>query len=358
MGDFIVRIQLPDATAEHDAERDGPRTLTRGQLVTIAILALAAIPVIPLVRHVIRYYRAQRIQADFQEMGGHVVFAYEVPGWLCSAVYRIQEGRYARYLETDIEAAELGGTIANDQTVSRLAHYSELKFINLESTLVTDGALPYLARMPVLAAVQLGSTGVHGSDLSRLKGLPTLRKLSLPDCQLNESEMDFFRQCSSLEYLDLGYSGITDLTIRRLAEAPKLAALSLAGNKLTSDSFETIARIRSLKALDLSSTPVVRGGLARLKALPELKCLYLRDYPFTEEAAREISDFPRLEALGLSDDASPEGVQIVREHVRSLRSVKTPNALALPDWAFDHPESIFEPATFPEFVYGKGGGVF
>lgn len=127
------------------------------------------------------------------------------------------------------EGIDLTETDLSDDDLHVLDSVTDLRFIKLGGTKVSDKCLTYLKRFNRLSGLVLSDTGITDDCGSQLGSFP------------------------NLTILDLSWTRITDKVVPSLLTLSKLEYLFLFGTRLTTDGKERLQRgLPSLKQLDLS----------------------------------------------------------------------------------------------------------
>jgi hypothetical protein len=115
-------------------------------------------------------------------------------------------------------------------TDAGLAHFelSNVRWLYLDGTLITDASLPRLERSIELEWLSLNGTRITDQGLVHLKGLPSLTGLSLQNCSVSDAGIASLRGCNRLEKLWLGGSKVSREGARELALASPRLNISMA----------------------------------------------------------------------------------------------------------------------------------
>ena len=165
-----------------------------------------------------------------------------------------------------------------DRDLLRLAAVPGVSNLQLGGTLITESALPELARRTELTVLGLESTRLIPSRLSQLRAL------------------------KRLERLDLSGIALTDADIEFLPALPRLSELTLNATLITDRAVDAITRLPALRELNLEKTAIGDAGVAKLSALKGLTWLTLDGTKVTDEALPDLAALP-LRALGLNSTA-------------------------------------------------------
>lgn len=165
---------------------------------------------------------------------------------------------------------------------------TELKWLFLNSPLVTDAGLVHLKELTELKTLYLNNTNVTDTGLLHLKGLTTLTALALNDTQ------------------------VTDTGLVHLKDLTKLDSLYLSGTQVTDAGLVHLKDLTELDWLNLHDTQVTDTGLVQLKGLKK-----------TQNAVARQNSCHRQRSLGLTD-----GAAVPSNRTRSMTSSRQPNGCA------------------------------
>ena len=164
----------------------------------------------------------------------------------------------------------------DDSSLSSLAHLSNLKYLDLSDTNVSD--LTFLAKLTRLEGLDLAATSVK--DLSPLTNLTALKTLRLcgntgqmPTCSGHVHDVSPLENLSALESLDLSRNPVASLW--PLTKLLHLEELDLTGTRVID--LTPLAGLTRLKTLDVSATAI--ECLSPLKGLTGLNKLDLNLTP-------------------------------------------------------------------------------
>lgn len=136
---------------------------------------------------------------------------------------------------TTLRRLEMQSDRITATALSHLAPLTELVALDLSYSRATDDWLRHLTALPSLEELDLSNTRVDGSGFASLTGLPRLRRLKIGDT-LYEPCVNRLVGCDALEELD--YSGdllgfwippLNENTLAPLQRLPKLRVLNLGG---------------------------------------------------------------------------------------------------------------------------------
>ncbi|MEQ8853214.1 hypothetical protein [Gimesia sp.] len=148
---------------------------------------------------------------------------------------------------------------------------SQITYLFLSGTQVTDEGLAKLTYLRRLEDLDLGCTKIAGIGFANVK-FSSLKKLSLYECDM--LTVDGFKEivnCQKLEKLDLIESNIDDQFLQEIAKLPRLKTLWADYTRLTNAGLPYLNGMTQLKSLSTRGTTITREGMLQLwKHLPDL----------------------------------------------------------------------------------------
>ena len=114
---------------------------------------------------------------------------------------------------TDADLEHLTGLVRD------LKRFSELQFLDLRYTQVTDEGLMHLKGLTNLLRLYLDDTQVTDAGLVRLKELTKLQFLFLTDNQVTDEGLVHLKGLTNLRWLLLGNTQVTDEGVQKLQQA-------------------------------------------------------------------------------------------------------------------------------------------
>ena len=158
-----------------------------------------------------------------------------------------------------------------DLDIFKQSGASQIAYLSLNGTQVTDEGLAKLASLQRLEDLNLGDTKITGTGFANVK-FTSLKKLSFREC--NKLTVDGFKQivkCQNLEKLNLIKSNIEDPFLQEIAKLPRLKTLWVDHTKVTNAGLPYLNSMAQLKSLEIRGTAITREGMLQLwKHLPDL----------------------------------------------------------------------------------------
>jgi hypothetical protein len=168
----------------------------------------------------------------------------------------------------------LGDSSITDQEIACLSHATELRYLSLANTRVTDKALRYLKPMTCLRELHLGGTSVTGPGLVHLKGLFQLEALGLSDTKVDDKSVRHLKELPRLENLFLNNTSVTTKSVAYLKGLPCLNTLTLNGTGVDDKSLKLLRECTGLRRLEVGSTKVTEAEVDDFrKARPNVAVL-------------------------------------------------------------------------------------
>lgn len=170
----------------------------------------------------------------------------------------------------------LGGIHVKDEHLALLPTLSNMDFLRLEKTPITDAGLAHLKGPTALAEIDLRSTAIGDLGIKHLKELTGLKILGLGGTRIGDAGLAHLPVFTQLQHLGLGDNPrIGDAGVAHLGKLAKLTLLALYNTDVGDSGVEHLKGLKELEYLDLSGTKVTDAGLAHLNALPRLTTLKL-----------------------------------------------------------------------------------
>lgn len=155
--------------------------------------------------------------------------------------------------------------------VMGLQHLSQLHYLDLCSTAITDTGMRAVSRLRQIAVLDCGNTRITDS------GLGALTKLN------------------QLAHLDLSRTCITNAGLVHLKVLPKLEVICLNSTKVNDEAISHLLDMKTLTIIGLADCRTTVAGLKKLVLLPCLERLDYRQNRLSEAQAEELHKaLPRI----------------------------------------------------------------
>jgi len=138
--------------------------------------------------------------------------------------------------------------------------------------------------------VQVRCIGGNFSDdeAGHLEALTNVTFLELGGTQITDAGLEHLEGLASLDHLTLYSTSVTDTGLEHLEGLASLVTLHLARTRVTETGLEHLEGLTNLTDLNISYTPVTDAGLEHLKGLAKLEKLNLTDTQVTPEGVKNI----------------------------------------------------------------------
>lgn len=185
----------------------------------------------------------------------------------------------------------LSKNTVGDEGIASLQGLTHLKHLDLGHTRITDLSLPLLARIPKLDTLSLEGTEVTAAGLIPL--LPRAGKITIHSNNSRIRDADVLRHKVARLFpgnttLNLIRGDLTDEDLPEMLHMPGLENLSLSGNSISDAGLSTVGRMKFLVNLWLDGNPISDAGLSHLWGLDRLRTLDLRGTKVTGKGIGEL----------------------------------------------------------------------
>jgi hypothetical protein len=185
--------------AEFVETKDGTVVIRRtsGKTVKVPIARLSAADQ--------KYVAEQQAVAVIKQLGGEV------------------ESQPRRYLAHGVR---LNGSHMNDQVFESIKDFSELEWLDVSYSKISDAGLRHLVSLPKLRRLELDGCQITDAGLQHIKGLKNLSILSLNGTQITDDGMKVVTALSDLAQLRLDKTAITDTGLELIGDLQRLSILT------------------------------------------------------------------------------------------------------------------------------------
>lgn len=210
--------------------------------------------------------------------------------------------------------------IGDDQIV-RLMQLTQLKWLALSGTAVTDQAIEQLSTLPYLQRLWLGRTQVTDRSLQSLTNCETLTHLAIEGTAMSDAGLARIVTLPRLKFLSLGSPYVSAGGLSQLGQTGTLEELHLDRLPVSDQTLQAFENLTRLRVLALRMTPVTDAGMARLSKLTQLEQLYLDGTLISDAALTGAAAWKRLQKLSLAHTSVTDlGLQNLAE-CRQLKSL-------------------------------------
>jgi internalin A len=159
-----------------------------------------------------------------------------------------------------------------DKEVSLLADATNLKYLNLDRSRITDEGLKNLPWLPRLTNLSLSNTQVTDAGMEALTKLQNLEVLRLDRTRVKNAGLSIIAELPNLKNLSLWKCVIDDEGVAYLSKLRNLERLSLDETLISDAALKHLAPLSRLRYLSVWRTKVSDAGVNELqKALPSVK---------------------------------------------------------------------------------------
>ena len=161
-----------------------------------------------------------------------------------------------------------------DDFLAQISALSEIEFLGLENTIISDSDWPNISTFRKLQIIHLGHSNISDEGVEYVSQLPELDTLSMDSTKgITDSAISSISKLPKLTNLKLGSTKITDQGLRTLSPISKLQILELPNVKVTSHGVELLKNIPSLSIVTLDWTNIDDRALDSLVMLPNIRVL-------------------------------------------------------------------------------------
>ena len=152
---------------------------------------------------------------EIEKAGGWVIYDYEVDEFFTPLSSPVPPGPIwlRNHLGEHFFASVVEVHFASSPTRDCLVHLkglTQLRWLDLQGTRVTDASLEHLKELKQLQVLGLDGANVTDAGLRHLKGLTRLEMLSLNDTQVTDACLEYLKGLTHLWRLELHRTNVTD----------------------------------------------------------------------------------------------------------------------------------------------------
>ena len=173
---------------------------------------------------------------------------------------------------TQLEFVNLRRTQVSDEGLAHLQNKKRLRRLDLGMTRVTGTGLRHVTASTQLRELHFWGNAVEDDSLAALRGMTRLRKLDLGGALVTDAGLKYLSRCKELEMLGLRGARVSDAGLRELASHTELRELDLFNTQVSDAGLKQLVGFRNLELVYVGETKVTTNGLAKLqKALPNCR---------------------------------------------------------------------------------------
>ena len=166
-----------------------------------------------------------------KDVGGDVMYQWQ---WTNGKSVAVEVSRPLRWLIDTIGPEYFGDVTwvdlsltASDDLLKEIAVFTNLEYLNLNGSPVTDSGLKHISTLPHLLELNLGGTQIKGMGLSNLRTMHNLESLDLSFSKAEDQGVAQLTHLEHLKYLNLAHTDITDGCIDDLLKLTTLRVINL-----------------------------------------------------------------------------------------------------------------------------------
>jgi hypothetical protein len=202
----------------------------------------------------------------------------------------------------EVREIALDRSKVTDKGLRCVLHCTNVTYINLSETGVTDETLKKLVTFKKLEHLSLGRTKVTATGLEAIAGLP-IQSLSLEGCELTEDAFVAFARMPALTELRLLDTKMKAGWLHHIATSATLKKLSLMRTDFDDAAVKHLVTMRNLEDAVLNNTMLSDTGFQELLKLPKLRSLYVDRTKVTKAVYQKAKkEHPKLSLYFYSYD--------------------------------------------------------
>ncbi len=211
------------------------------------------------------------------------------------------------------------GAFTTDATLRWLRSATQLRNLNLyEAPGVTDEGLIHLRTLTQLQFLDIRKTAVTDQGLVALVGLPLNRLLV--GFEIGDAGVEQMARIKSLEFVEVSGSRITDEGLKFLGELPNLRTLSLRAGEARGEGFRFLKSLDQLEELELGGMSLTTVGAQHIAQAPRLKRLELNQINIEQDAILTLVRAAKVERLSFWATSID---QACLEHLPAMKSLRS-----------------------------------
>jgi internalin A len=218
-------------------------------------------------------------------------------------------------LSSDLGELTLSHNSITDKGVAHLSamgHPESLVVLNQEHV---DGSFIEAEDVGLsLVSLHFASTPIKGEKLSRVKFLKKLKSLSVDSGLIGDGALSFLAQSPSIEVLNITNAQFSDAGIEALSRLKTLVSLTAwsRSDRVTDDSLRSLGKLPRLATLHLFAAGLTDAGVASLSGTTSLEILGFHSSEISDVGIQTLSKLPKLKALAVwGRRISDHGVDIL-----------------------------------------------
>jgi hypothetical protein len=184
---------------------------------------------------------------------------------------------------------------ARDEVLSHVDKWTNLRFLNIAESEITDRGLNYLSENTSLDDLRVADTAVTGKAIAALKCLHHLQRFEAGMLKEAPDLLKALRGSTSLQILTMRCSDLTDNDLRSLSKITSLKNIDISENRKITDKGLQYLNLPNLRGLAVRQCAITEASFPFLKSLPSLKAICIADDWSEEKQARLQQMLPDLQ---------------------------------------------------------------
>ncbi len=164
---------------------------------------------------------------------------------------------------------------------------TNLEYLGLAETSVSDEGLIALSALTTLRSLDLRWTGVTGRGFEWMSRMTGLEDLYLSNVPIEQGDVKFLAGLSALRVLDFGATALTDGDLAHLADS-NIESLTVMSDLLGDEACGYIVEIASLEMIHLRFAHASSAGIEKVLQLPNLKFAVIRAPSISEDERERL----------------------------------------------------------------------
>jgi hypothetical protein len=133
----------------------------------------------------------------------------------------------------------LGGAAIPAAEIGQLSELTNLEYLNLVDTAVTDAGLTHLSKLPKLGQLYLDGTAATDVGMAHLSGCTNLDSLGISNTAVTDAGLAHLSKIATLKEVFLGGTAVTDAGIEQLRATRPDIIIQIPFGKAETPSVET-----------------------------------------------------------------------------------------------------------------------
>ncbi|MEX1041163.1 MAG: hypothetical protein WDZ51_11055 [Pirellulaceae bacterium] len=222
-------------------------------------------------------------------------------------------------------------TAIEDEDITHLVEFSELRTLNLTAKNLTSAGLWHLEELVHLEQLTLQQISeVDESLFSNLASLPSLQGLNINLSGSQPATLTGLGKLTKLTSLNIGGPKLSGNVISEISSMVDLRTLSVSNLEASEKDLEALGNLRQLSVLNIYNSQFATEGLVHLASLEQLNNARLSNSNIGDEGLAVLAKLPKLQYLELNQtDVTDEGLAHLKDstnlsslHVRGTKVTK------------------------------------